>query len=66
MLVYEEQVLQICDAFTSMPPGEADRLRRALNKRDWDRVKEQGKRFYACARERGRSPDEIKTVWKFL
>jgi DNA polymerase III alpha subunit len=66
MIVYEEQVLQICEAFAAMPPGESDLLRRALNKRDWDKAKTFGKQFWRRAREEGRTREEIKTVWLFL
>src|SRR2546428_9556685 len=32
LVVYEEHILQICEAFGGLPPGRADVLRRALNK----------------------------------
>ncbi|GEP43882.1 hypothetical protein BGE01nite_31730 [Brevifollis gellanilyticus] len=32
LVVYEEHILQICEAFAGMPPGRGDVLRRALNK----------------------------------
>src|SRR5262249_24960061 len=32
LIVYEEHILQICDAFAGLPPGRGDVLRRALNK----------------------------------
>src|SRR4029077_21212392 len=32
LVVYEEHILQICEAFAGLPPGRADVLRRALNK----------------------------------
>ncbi len=66
MIIYEEQVLQVCDAFASMSPGDADRLRRALNKRDWDKVRDLGRRFWTSARACGHAEEEIKTVWLFL
>jgi len=66
MIIYEEQVLQVCDAFTSMSPGDADRLRRALNKRDWDKVRELGKLFWKAARACRHTEEEIKKVWLFL
>jgi DNA polymerase III alpha subunit/nucleotidyltransferase/DNA polymerase involved in DNA repair len=66
MIVYEEQVLQVCDAFTAMSPGDADRLRRALNKRDWDKVRESGKLFWKSARACSHTEEEIKEVWLFL
>src|SRR5437867_5278007 len=53
LLVYEEQVLQICEAFAGLPPGRADLLRRALAKEQWERVEELGREFFAAARARG-------------
>src|SRR5882724_6088350 len=32
LVVYEEHILQICEAFAGLPPGRADVLRRALGK----------------------------------
>ena len=32
LVVYEEHILQICEAFAGLPPGRADILRRALGK----------------------------------
>ena len=32
LVVYEEHILQICEAFAGLPPGRADVLRRALEK----------------------------------
>ena len=66
LIVYEEQVLQVCEAFAGLPPGDADRLRRSLVKDDWDTVRSIGRAFHDCARERGRSREEIVTVWRFV
>ena len=66
IIVYEEQVLQICETFAGMPPGIADALRRALVKQRWDLVAECGKTFYAHALRKGRTRDEAVAVWKYL
>jgi DNA-directed DNA polymerase III PolC len=66
IMVYEEQVLQICADFAGMDPGEADTLRRALVKADWARIYSFGHRFHAEARKAGRSDEEIRTVWDHL
>jgi DNA-directed DNA polymerase III PolC len=65
-LVYEEQLLQICEAFAGLPPGQADLLRRALNKEDRRRLATLARAFVRCARQRGRAPAEIATVWTLL
>ncbi len=66
MVVYEEQVLQICEYFAGMPPGESDALRRALNKENWHEVTRLGERFAACAHEQGRDIRSIQNVWKLI
>jgi DNA-directed DNA polymerase III PolC len=66
MLVYEEQVLQICECFAGMPPDEGDLLRRALNKENWERVAELGLRFNTCAQALDRSAEDIHKVWELV
>jgi error-prone DNA polymerase len=66
LVVYEEQILQICEAFAGLPPGRADLLRRALAKENWPRVEELGQEFFAAAKARGHSADVIDQVWKLV
>ena len=66
MIVYEEHVLQICEAFAGLPAGRADVLRRALAKDNWETVEQIGGEFAACARARGRAEEEIAEVWKLV
>ena len=66
MVVYEEHILQICEAFAGLPPGRADILRRALGKERWDIVERIGKEFAGCARRLGRTDAEIDEVWKLV
>src|SRR5438552_18266406 len=40
MVVYEEHILQICEAFAGLPPGRADVLRSALGKHEIDFIAE--------------------------
>ena len=65
LILYEEQVLQICEAFAGLSAGEADNLRRALGKQNWEQVQALGRRFYDAARARGHDPDTIANVWTF-
>jgi DNA-directed DNA polymerase III PolC len=63
LVVYEEHILQISEAFAGLSPGRADMLRRALVKQKrWD-VKEIGKEFFASAQARGHDPAKIQEVW---
>ena len=65
-VVYEEHILQICEAFAGLPPGRADVLRRALGKVKWDIVEQIGSEFAECARRLGRTDTEIAEVWKLV
>src|SRR5437899_3359683 len=66
MVVYEEHILQICEAFAGLPAGKADVLRRALAKDKCEAVEKIGVEFSACARARGRTDEEIDAVWKLV
>jgi len=63
LVVYEEHILQICEAFAGLPPGRADVLRRALNKQKRAVIGEIQKEFFASARARGHAPEKIEEVW---
>ncbi len=49
LVVYEEHILQICEAFAGLPPGRADVLRRALNKQKRAVIEEIREEFFASA-----------------
>jgi len=63
LVVYEEHILQICEAFAGLPPGRADVLRRALNKQKRAIIAEIQEEFFAAARARGHAPEKIEEVW---
>jgi DNA-directed DNA polymerase III PolC len=63
LVVYEEHILQICEAFAGLPPGRADVLRRALNKQKRAAMAEIREEFIASAKARGHAPEKIKEVW---
>jgi len=63
LVVYEEHILQICEAFAGLPPGRADVLRRALNKYKQKTVDEIRREFIASAKARGHSDEKIIEVW---
>src|SRR5437899_7045315 len=63
LVVYEEHILQICEAFAGLPPGRADVLRRALNKQNRDVIAEIRGEFFASARTRGHAPEKVEEVW---
>ena len=63
LVVYEEHILQICEAFAGLPPGRADVLRRALNKQKRVVIEEIHKEFVASALARNHTPEKIAEVW---
>jgi len=66
LVVYEEHILQICEAFAGLPPGRADILRRALGKEKTDIIAQIQTEFADCARRRGRTEAEIAEVWNLV
>jgi DNA-directed DNA polymerase III PolC len=63
LVVYEEHILQICEAFAGLPPGRADVLRRALNKQKRAVITEIREEFFASAKARGHDDAKIAEVW---
>jgi len=64
LVVYEEHILQLCEAFAGLPPGRADVLRRALNKHRQPVIEEIGREFFASAQTRGHAWEKIVEVWE--
>lgn len=63
LVVYEEHILQICEAFAGLPPGRADVLRRALTKYKQSVIDEIRLEFVASAKARGHSAEKTAEVW---
>lgn len=63
LVVYEEHILQICEAFAGLPPGRADVLRRALNKYKRTVIEEIREEFFALSEKKGYAPEKIMEVW---
>jgi DNA-directed DNA polymerase III PolC len=66
LVVYEEHILQICEAFAGLPPGRADVLRRALAKEKQDVIAQIKTEFADCARKLKRTEAEIAEVWDLV
>ncbi len=66
LVVFEEHVLQICEAFAGLPSGRADVLRRALNKGKGDVILAIKEEFAACASERGHDAAKVAEVWELV
>jgi DNA-directed DNA polymerase III PolC len=66
LVVYEEHILQICEAFAGLPPGRADVLRRALNKQKRPVIEEICREFVSSSLTRGHSPEKTAEVWELV
>jgi DNA polymerase III alpha subunit len=66
LVVYEEHILQICEAFAGLPPGRADILRRALGKDKTTIINQIKIEFADCARKLDRTEMEIADVWNLV
>ncbi len=66
LVVYEEHILQLSEAFAGLAPGRADVLRRALNKQKRRVIEEIRSEFFASARLRGHAPEKIVEVWELV
>jgi DNA-directed DNA polymerase III PolC len=66
LVVYEEHILQICEAFAGLSAGRADVLRRGLVKQKADLIEQIGKEFVIAARQRGHGDALIAEVWQLV
>src|SRR2546430_2160202 len=66
LVVYEEHILQISEAFAGLNPSRADVLRRALVKQNWPVVKEIEKEFADRAWAGGHADEKIREVWELV
>jgi len=66
LVVYEEHILQICEAFAGLPAGRADVLRRALVKQKRAVVAEIAGEFRAAAKAKGHDDAKITEVWELV
>ncbi len=66
LVVYEEHILQMCEAYAGLPPGRADVLRRALNKYKRETIAEIHEEFFACANAAGRPLPITEEVWHLI
>jgi len=66
LVVYEEHILQISEAYAGLSPGRADTLRRALVKEKTSIVDEIEPEFFAAAASRGHPEAKTREVWDLL
>ena len=66
LVVYEEHILQMCEAFAGLPPGRADVLRRALAKYKEPLIEQIRREFFVCAKARGHDDEKTVEVWNLV
>lgn len=62
--VYQEQIMQLVQAFAGFSLGEADILRRAIGKKKIDLLMEQKEKFIKAANAQGHSTDLAKYIFE--
>jgi DNA polymerase III alpha subunit len=67
IMVYQEDVVNVCATFAGMPPATGDGLRKALSKkRPAKHLAAYAEEFFTGAVRLGRSPDAAKQVWEMI
>ena len=67
VMVYQEDVVNVCAAFAGMPLATGDGLRKALShKRPGKRLAAYAGEFFAGAEALGRDPETTKKVWDMV
>ena len=67
VMVYQEDVVNVCSVFAGMPLATGDGLRKSLSKkRPAKQLAGYAEEFFTGARERGRDPETIKRVWEMI
>ena len=67
VMVYQEDVVNVCAAFAGMPLATADGLRKSLSKkRPAKALAGYAEEFFAGARALGRDPETAKRVWEMV
>ena len=66
LVVYEEHILQICEAFAGMKPGRSDMMRKALGKQNAKLLRELMLEFFTCSLEKGHCQEKVQEVWDLV
>jgi DNA polymerase III alpha subunit len=67
IMVYQEDVVNVCATFAGMSPATGDGLRKALSKkRPAKHLGAYAEEFFTGAMRRGRDPDAAKRVWEMI
>jgi error-prone DNA polymerase len=67
IMVYQEDVVNVCTTFAGMSPATGDGLRKALSKkRPAKHLGAYAEEFFAGAQRLGREPDRARQVWEMI
>ena len=67
IMVYQEDVVNVCATFAGMPPATGDGLRKALSKkRPAKHLATYAEEFFTGAMRLGRNPGAAKRVWEMI
>jgi DNA-directed DNA polymerase III PolC len=67
IMVYQEDVVNVCATFAGMPPATGDGLRKALSKkRPAKHLAAYAEEFFTGAMHLGRNPDAARQVWEMI
>ena len=67
IMVYQEDVSRVAMALAGFSHTEADRLRKVMSKKDREhQLKDFHKRFFAGARVRGATDEQISGIWEMM
>src|SRR5689334_15993316 len=66
LIVYQEQVMAIAQELAGFSLGAADNMRRAMGKKDAEKLAKEYDGFQAGMLERGYPQDAVKTLWDIL
>ncbi|MBN2449726.1 MAG: DNA polymerase III subunit alpha, partial [Lentisphaeria bacterium] len=65
IMVYQEQIMQVCQAVAGFSLAEADIMRKAISKKDEDALRENGEKFVqGVLRFKGYSEEVARRIWK--
>ncbi len=66
LIIYQEQVMAVAQKVAGFSLGEADILRRAMGKKKKEELDKQFAAFSSGMKERGFSPEAVKSLWDIL
>ena len=66
VMVYQEQTMKVCRLLSGFTPGEADGVRKAIGKKDKEKMAQYGEKFVAGAMAAGMSSHVAEKYWSDL